>query len=579
MTNRPRPVRNGTVLTALLAVLSLAYFGAVAPLAAQVTVSNTGSSGTSGFNANEGTPISSCNGGTGCGSVHTDSMWADNSIHRWVMSNNGGTNVLVSAWPCSSQGCIPMSGAVNASYYPENTLVFPSGGPGLPLISGTPSSGLGYPEWGGGPGLNANQTFALDLPTGTYSLALATEVVNDTTTGTNQNYLAKIVAPSSGSWATAIQITTSDPSSLSTYIVAYDPPGTGGGKTGNAQLAVNGQAYCYMDASASNTAGLFVVASTGTNAQCSTTSNPAFGTWIVGTMISSSTVVNNTALILVHPGYRAFGSITGLSYASGTYLATTPAPSGLTSGHLASWDTNKNANDSGVVANNVLTFNAPATGTILSGNGTQTPNAIATGTYGFPLASAGSSAQPSYQRQIITSIPSGDTISGAATFTTTLSIPGGVLAIGSVIEVRAHGVFTNTASTQNFALQVNAGGETGVCPASSSNLQPAVNTDGYWDATCFIQVTATGNPGSAITWGQFTMASTNGSAVLFRMFSNATATGDVNFITTAAENVSLQATTMTGSGMTLTCPATTGPVVVTTPTETLTSNHNLQIVQ
>lgn len=149
--------------------LSLFLLAAVIPLTAQMTVSNTGSAGSSGFNANEGSSIASCGGGTGCGSVHTDSMWADSSIHRWVMQNNGGaTNFLVSAWPCNSTGCIPMSGPQSGttSYYPEMQLSFPTGGPGLPLISGTVSSGIGYPQWGGGVGGGSSQVFALDLQTG-----------------------------------------------------------------------------------------------------------------------------------------------------------------------------------------------------------------------------------------------------------------------------------------------------------------------------------------------------------------------------------------------------------------------------
>jgi len=332
--------------------------------------------------------------------------------------------------------------------------------------------------------------------------------------------------------------------------------GIRGRRTNNAQLAIDGQASCIMDGQnvTTNTAGLYVVASTTTSddGECTVVAAPPFGSWIIGTMISNGPLSNgSTASVLVHPGYRSLAALTGLSNANGVTLATSIAPSGITTGDLVKWDTNKNAADASIVAANVLTLATPAIGTVLTGQGTQTPNAIATGTYGFPLASAGSGAQPSYQRQLITSIPSSDTISAAGTFATNLSVPGGVLAIGSVIEIRAHGVFTNSASTQNFALQVNAGGQSGICPASSSNLQPAVNTNGYWDAACFIQVTATGNPGSAISWGQFTMASSNGSAVLFRMFSNATATGDVNFITTSAENVSLQATTMTGTSMTL----------------------------
>jgi hypothetical protein len=187
------------------------------PLAAQMTVSNTGSTGSSGFNATEGTAISSSGGSSG-----TDSMWADSSIHRWVMSNHGNANVLVSAWPCSSQGCIPMSGPVSATYYPETPLAFPSGGPGLPLISGALTSGAGYPQWGGGVGGGSNQVYALDLQTGTTSaLALASEVANDTSIGTYANQLA-VIASTGAQWVGSSSVTFS--SSTPYYIVVTRHP-------------------------------------------------------------------------------------------------------------------------------------------------------------------------------------------------------------------------------------------------------------------------------------------------------------------------------------------------------------------
>src|SRR5207245_2775253 len=85
--NRSRPTRSAPTLGLLVAILSFGCLYARVQLVAQVTVSNTGAAGSSGLNANEGASIASCGGGVGCGSVHTDSMWADSSIHRWVMQN------------------------------------------------------------------------------------------------------------------------------------------------------------------------------------------------------------------------------------------------------------------------------------------------------------------------------------------------------------------------------------------------------------------------------------------------------------------------------------------------------------
>jgi len=543
MTDRSRVIRRGPALTALLAMLSLSYLRTGMVLSAQTT---------SGFNASEGSHIS--------GTANFDTLWADSTRHRWMMNNNAASSdIPVSSWVCQlSPGCIPFS-ASSATYtiYPETQLTFPTGGPGLPLLSGNGGTNPGVPQWGGGTGLNANQTFALDLQTlvtgSCCALALATEVANDTSVGTYVNQLAAIASTGAQGVGTS---GFSFSSFVPYYIVVYEPS-SGLNKSGNAQLALDGQALCTMDSTLSSTQGLYVVASSTTKGDCAvSTSAPSFGTWIIGTMISSSTSVGNTSWVLVHPSYRAFGGITGLSNANGTSLATTTAPSGLTSGDLASWDSNKNATDSNIAAANVLTLNAPATGTILSGNGTQTPNAIATGTYGFPLASAGSSAQPSYQRQLITSIPSSDTLTAAGTFATTLSIPGGLLAAGSVIEIRAHGVYSTPSSgTAVFALQINAGGTSGICPASSNITLSTSSSisNGYWDTACTIQITNAAN--SAIAWGQYDVALAGGSSAQFRMFNNATSTGVVTYTTGSAQTVSLQETATLISGQSVTLQA------------------------
>lgn len=550
MTNQSRPVRRGPALIALLAILSLSYLGAGMALSAQ----------TSGFNASEGSHIG--------GSTNFDTMWADSTRHRWMMTNYGSSDIAVSSWVCgASPGCIPFSGAT-ASYtiYPETQLTFPLStvGPGLPLISGTwNGTTSGVPQWGGGAGLNANQTFTLDLQTGLppcCALALASEVPNDTTTGmgTVANKLARI------STAGATKTLASDPSSNQTYVVA-----TGAGTSANAQLAVAGQVSCIMDGPASGTEGQYVVASNNTDGDCSATATPAIGAWIVGQMISNSTASNTPALILARPGYRALsssilGSVTTGSLVAATSLSTTNATyelatvSGSPSSGLAQWDGNGNIKDSGLVEANVLTLASPATGAVLTGiTGSQAVNAIAPGTIGYPLASAGSGVQPTYQRQLITAFPSTDTITTAGTFVATLSIPGGVLAAGSVIEIRAHGVYTTPSSGNAvFALQINAGGTPGICPASSNNIplsSSSVITNGYWDTTCTIQMTSAAN--SAITWGQYDAALAGGSSPQFRMFNNATSTGVVTYTTGSAQTVSLQETATLISGQSFTLQA------------------------
>lgn len=312
----------------------------------------------SGFNASEGTAIS--------GSTGYDTMWADSTAHHWLMTNNnsGGTT-LVTAWPCgASGGCIPISGATSiGGFFRENGLTFPTGGPGVPLLSGAAN----LPQWGAQPG--STGVYALDLQTGNYGLALATEVPNSSSgTGASPNLLAKITTGASGGATTAT--TSATDATVPTYIVV-----SGNGTTGNAQLAVDGQASCTMDAAvAPNSQGNYIVASTTTNGNCSaqysTLASIPFGTWIVGQLITTSSILSGgLGQVLVHPGYRSVangvstpvtltanapiigggnktlgvgtpsGNTTAFATASGTVSTTT---------NLTSWDGSGNVKDSGV---------------------------------------------------------------------------------------------------------------------------------------------------------------------------------------------------------------------------------------
>jgi hypothetical protein len=130
-------------------------------------------------------------------------------------------------------GCIPISGATSiGGFFRENGLTFPTGGPGVPLLSGAAN----LPQWGAQPG--STGVYALDLQTGNYGLALATEVPNSSSgTGASPNLLAKITTGASGGATTAT--TSATDATVPTYIVV-----SGNGTTGNAQLAVDGQASC-----------------------------------------------------------------------------------------------------------------------------------------------------------------------------------------------------------------------------------------------------------------------------------------------------------------------------------------------
>jgi hypothetical protein len=102
-----------TYIPVLVVLLILAALSMSDNLIAQTTINT---SGGNGMASDEGTSIASSGGAT-----PTDSIWADMSNHRWLMSNYGGANITVASWPCnSSPGCIVISGA--ASPYAETPL-------------------------------------------------------------------------------------------------------------------------------------------------------------------------------------------------------------------------------------------------------------------------------------------------------------------------------------------------------------------------------------------------------------------------------------------------------------------------
>lgn len=156
--------------------------------------------------------------------------------------------------------------------------------------------------------------------------------------------------------------------------------------------------------------------------------------------------------------------------------------------------------------------------------------------------------------QHITTIPSADSISAAGSFATTLSIPNTNLAVGTRIRIRAHGVFTTTATASPLMnIEFNVGGTTGACPPAPAALGLTISqTNATWDADCTLQINTTGNPGTASTGGQFsTIASTaNGNVNQPKEFHS---TGTVNYNTSnATTTLSLQETATLVSGQTFT---------------------------
>jgi hypothetical protein len=134
---------------------------------------------------------------------------------------------------------------------------------------------------------------------------------------------------------------------------------------------------------------------------------------------------------------------------------------------------------------------------------------------------------------------SSDTLTAAGTFATQASITAGST---SFIEIRAHGVFTTTGTASPVAaMQVNAGGTTGLCTHTGTNALNSSLTNDSWDVVCYVSILSTGAPGTASTWGldEITNANANGGFVSKQFPQNA---ATQNFTTTTAQTVSIQET-------------------------------------
>ncbi|MGH9449402.1 MAG: beta strand repeat-containing protein, partial [Terriglobia bacterium] len=137
--------------------------------------------------------------------------------------------------------------------------------------------------------------------------------------GTQNNYLAKVTP-------TGMKFPVPTDTSVPVYVVS-----SGGGVTGNALYATAGNASCTMSATASNTAGEYVVMASG--AQCSATSSPG-SAFVVGTMVSNSTTAGSPATINVSGGYPASGGGSSTTVqVNGTALST-QSPVNFQSGAL-----------------------------------------------------------------------------------------------------------------------------------------------------------------------------------------------------------------------------------------------------
>jgi hypothetical protein len=147
---------------------------------------------------------------------------------------------------------------------------------------------------------------------------VAGEVLNDVTTGTVVNKLAK------NGTTGAIIVPISDNVWTPAYIVV-----AGAGNGGSAQEATTGIAPCTMSNTASNTEGQPVFKSTSDfdpspvigDCYTQTSSTSPIGAYMIGQMIDNSTVTGSTAKILVRPGWLSVNYVAAANVKTGNYTA------------------------------------------------------------------------------------------------------------------------------------------------------------------------------------------------------------------------------------------------------------------
>lgn len=128
---------------------------------------------------------------------------------------------------------------------------------------------------------------------------------NDGTTGTHYHSTAKILATTGA----AVDATTGD-TVIPTYIVT-----SATGTTGQANLAMFGEAQCVMDTTLSNTAGFYVINSPTTAHECHPqAAAPSSCTWVIGQVHDTSTTSGSAAYVQVEGYQYGCGTSSGTSF-------------------------------------------------------------------------------------------------------------------------------------------------------------------------------------------------------------------------------------------------------------------------
>lgn len=144
-----------------------------------------------------------------------------------------------------------------------------------------------------------------------------------------------------------------------------------------------------------------------------------------------------------------------------------------------------------------------------------------------------------------------DTISAAGSFATTCSFGG--LTVGTLLEVRAHGVYTTSATASPlYNMQVNAGGTTAICQHSANISIGTSKTNNAWDLVCWIRILTTGAPGTAAPYGT-DEAAVAGTGNVTTDYYSPQPSATLGYTTTTNQTLSIQetATLVSGESFTL----------------------------
>lgn len=195
-------------------------------------------------------------------------------------------------------------GGITTPYTKSGLWVVVPGGGGGGGVSGSGTTDR-IPKWSSTSSISNSiigqtGTSEIYLLNGRWNLKSTTqqviEVANEGTTGTTQNYLAKLT----GAPSTAIVTGTSDTSGILGIVVAN------AGTTGSAEIAVAGTFACTFDGG--TTAGNYVVPSMTTAGQCSDGGSTPPAKQIIGRVLSTNGAAGTYDVLLFGPGgYSASG--------------------------------------------------------------------------------------------------------------------------------------------------------------------------------------------------------------------------------------------------------------------------------